>query len=85
MANVELYTTPTCPFCIRAKGYLDRQGVEYTDINVAYNPELRQEMVTRSGGGTTVPQIFINDQSIGGCDELFDLAMDGELDELLGR
>lgn len=85
MANVELYTTPTCPFCIRAKGYLDRQGVAYTDINVAYNPELRQEMVTRSGGGTTVPQIFINDQSIGGCDELFELAMDGELDELLGR
>ena len=83
MAKVEIYTTPFCPFCVRAKQYLQRQGVEYTEIDVAANSELRREMTERSDGGRTVPQIFINDQSIGGCDDLFELAMDGELDDLL--
>lgn len=83
MAKVELYTTPYCPYCIRAKQYLDKKGIEYTEIDVAANPELRQLMIERSSGGQTVPQIFINDQSIGGCDDMFELAMDGELDDLL--
>jgi glutaredoxin 3 len=83
MAKVEIYTTPFCGFCLRAKQYLKKQGIEFTEFDVSANPEMRREMTERSGGGQTVPQIFINDQSIGGCDDLFELAMDGELDDLL--
>ena len=83
MAKVEVYSTPFCPYCVRARHYLDRESIEYTNIDVSGQPELRREMFERSNGGTTVPQIFINDQSIGGCDEMFQLIRAGELDELL--
>lgn len=83
MAKVEIYTTPICPFCIRAKYYLDRQEIPYQEINVMSDPDKRQEMVERSQGGTTVPQIFIDNQPIGGCDELYELAANGELNALL--
>ena len=83
MAKVEIYTTPFCGFCLRAKQYLKKQDIEFTEYDVSANPELRREMTERSQGGMTVPQIFINDQSIGGCDDLFELAMDGELEDLL--
>jgi len=83
LAKVEMYSTPICPYCLRAKALLNQKGVTYSDINVMVNPDKRQEMTQRSGG-RTVPQIFIDGNAIGGCDEMFDLDYDGELDALLG-
>ncbi|WP_184430929.1 glutaredoxin 3 [Roseospira goensis] len=83
MATVELYTTPICPFCHRAKQLLQRKGVQYRERNVMLNPGTRAEMVDRAGGARTVPQIFINGQHIGGCDELYALDGKGGLDPLL--
>ena len=83
MADVEIYTTPICPYCIRAKALLDRKGVKYKEVNVMTNPGKRREMEQRSGGHT-VPQIFINGEGIGGCDDLFELDFDGELNTMLG-
>ena len=82
-AHVELYTTPTCPFCLRAKQLLRRKGVAYHDINVGFKRDRRAEMQERSGGRSSVPQIFINGQHIGGCDDLFARDDAGELDALL--
>lgn len=81
---VTLYTTRFCPFCIRAKRLLDSRGVEYIEIAVDLNPEKRIEMMERSGR-RTVPQIWIGEQHIGGCDDLMLLEYNGELDELLAR
>ena len=68
---------------MRARYYLDQNNIEYTNIDVSGNPVLRQKMTERSEGATTVPQIFINDQPIGGCDDMFALIRTGELDNLL--
>jgi glutaredoxin 3 len=84
MAEVEIYTIPVCPYCGRAKSLLRRKGVPYREINVAFNPSLRNAMIERSGGLRTVPQIFIADRHIGGCDDLYALEDKGELDFLLG-
>lgn len=81
-AKVKMYSTPWCPYCIRAKSLLKRKGVHYEDINVAVQPSLRKEMVELTGR-TSVPQIFINEEPIGGCDELHMLEASGKLDELL--
>ena len=81
-APVLMYSTPWCPFCIRAKRLLDSRGVSYTDIDVAREPARRGEMIERSGR-RTVPQIWIGDHHVGGCDELFALERAGRLDELL--
>lgn len=81
--GVVLYTTPWCPFCVRAKQLLDSKNVSYHDIDVAAQPELRQTMRKYSNGSHTVPQIFIGDQHIGGCDELYALERQGALDALL--
>ena len=83
MAVVEIYTTKLCPFCTRAKGLLRSKGVEFTEIAVDGNIELRREMTDRSRGGSTVPQIFINDAAIGGSDDLIALESEGLLDDLL--
>ncbi|MBF0248200.1 MAG: glutaredoxin 3 [Alphaproteobacteria bacterium] len=83
MAKVEIYSTPVCPYCVRAKALLDKKGVKYEDVNVMGNREKRKEMEQRSGGHT-VPQIFIDGEPIGGCDDLYELDFDGELDQLLG-
>lgn len=83
MAEVEIYTTPICPFCTRAKALLDKKGVTYNEINVMMNRDKRKEMEERSGGHT-VPQIFIDGKPIGGCDDLFELDFDGDLDAMLG-
>ncbi len=83
MAKVEIYTTHICGFCERAKQLLSQKGTKFTDINIMMNTEKREEMIKRSNGSTTVPQIFIGDRHIGGCDELFDLEYDGSLDKLL--
>ena len=85
MPAVELYTTPYCPYCSAAKDLLRQKGVAFKDINVAGAPELRAEMVTRAGGRTTVPQIFIGATHVGGCDDLYALDGDGKLDPLLAN
>ena len=84
MARVEIYTSMLCGFCYRAKSLLDCKGVEYEEIDVLAKPGKRAEMVERSAGKTSVPQIFIDDRHIGGCDELYILDDQGKLDPLLG-
>ncbi len=81
MATVIIYTTAWCPYCVRAKKLLDSKNVKYTEINVS-EPAARAKMVDLTGG-STVPQIVINDQALGGCDELHALERSGKLDELL--
>lgn len=83
MKPVELYTTPTCGFCMMAKRLLSSKGVTYSEIDVAREPDRRQEMMTRANGGYTVPQIFIGETHVGGCDELYALERAGKLDPLL--
>ena len=84
MAQVELYTTPFCPYCVRARALLDRKGVAFTDIYITEEPGRRAEMVRRAEGRTSVPQIFIDGEHIGGSDELVALDRTGELDVKLG-
>ncbi|ALS99980.1 glutaredoxin 3 [Lacimicrobium alkaliphilum] len=83
MSRVEIYTKNFCPFCIRAKQLLDTKGIEYQEYRIDQQPGLRAPMIERAKGGYTVPQIFINDQHIGGCDEMMALDARGELDKLL--
>ncbi len=83
MAKVEIYTTTFCPYCSRAKALLDRKGVAYDEIDVMMNSAKRREMMERAEGRHTVPQIFINGDGIGGCDELHGLERAGTLDSLL--
>ena len=83
MAAIEVYTTPYCPFCGSAKELLRRKGVEFREINVAGDHDLRARMVERAGGRMTVPQIFIGDTHVGGCDDLYALDDAGGLDPLL--
>ena len=83
MANIVIYTKPSCPFCVRAKMLLTQKGVSFTEFDIAAQPELRDEMLAKANGGHTVPQIFINDQHIGGCDDLMALESARRLDTLL--
>jgi len=83
MQPVKMYTTLVCPYCVRAKALLKQRGVEVIDeIRVDLQPELRDTMV-RITGRRTVPQIFIGDTHVGGCDELYTLEREGKLDPLL--
>lgn len=82
MPKIEIYTTQWCPYCVRAKALLDQKGASYEEID-ATDAQVRGAMVTRAGGRRTVPQIFINDQHIGGCDDLYALDSRGGLDPLL--
>lgn len=82
MANVIVYSSNHCPYCVRAKMLLDQKGISYEEIRVDTHPEKREEMVAKSGR-MTVPQIFINNQPIGGFDDLYALNTQGKLDELL--
>lgn len=83
MPTVEVYATPFCPYCARAKRLLDGKGVTYTEIDLYVEPTRRGEMVTRAGGRTTVPQIFIGAVHVGGCDDLVALDQAGKLDPML--
>jgi glutaredoxin 3 len=83
VAKVELYTTSSCPFCVRAKSLLKSKGIPFTEIDVTDDAELRQKMVEMSGGRRTVPEIFINGKIVGGYDELKALNDRGELDPML--
>jgi glutaredoxin 3 len=83
--TVEIYTKAFCPYCWRAKALLEAKGVEYNEIPVDYGGEIRDEMIQRAKGRTTVPQIFIREHHVGGCDDLHDLDRDGRLDDLISR
>jgi len=83
MSKIEIYTWSTCPFCIRAKGLLNKKGAEYTEYCIDGDEEARHKMADRANGRTSLPQIFINDQHIGGCDDIYELEFQGELDFLL--
>ena len=85
MAKVEVYSTSYCPYCMRAKALLRSKGIAFEEIDVTDDPELRAKMVKLSGGRRTVPEIFINGENIGGCDELYALERSGELDLLLAQ
>ena len=83
MKPVEIYTTPTCPYCHAAKQLLTRKGVAYREIDVSRDPDLRAAMTQRANGRRTVPQIFIGETHVGGSDDLHMLERDGKLDALL--
>ena len=80
---IEIYTSPFCGYCFRAKHLLDGKGLAYTEISVIGDPEARAEMVQRANGRTSVPQIFIGGTHVGGSDELYALERAGKLDPLL--
>jgi glutaredoxin 3 len=83
MAEIEIYTTPFCPYCARAKRLLAQKGVAFIEIDLWEFPERRAEMIERAGGRRTVPQLFINGRPIGGSDELAELERSGEFDVML--
>ena len=84
MAKVEMYSTMWCPYCARARALFERKGVEFTDIDLMEEPRRRDEMIRRAGGRTSVPQIFIDGEHIGGSDDLVALDRAGKLDPKLG-
>ena len=84
MAKVEVYSSAFCPFCVRAKKLLTKKGVNFEEIDVMRDPGRRKEMEKRAHGGRTVPQIFIDNEHVGGCDELMALERKGALDVMLG-
>lgn len=83
MPVVEIYTRTFCSYCWRAKMLLESKGIEYKEIAIDFGGELKQAMVQRASGRTTVPQIFIGDLHVGGCDDLIELEREGKLDQLL--
>ncbi|MCM2404282.1 glutaredoxin 3 [Rhizobium sp. S153] len=85
MASVTIYTRQFCGYCARAKGLLESKGVAYLEHDATDKPELRQEMISRSNGRMTFPQIFVGDVHVGGCDDLYALDRDGKLDPLLAN
>ena len=82
-AKVEIYSSQFCGYCARAKALLSKKGVDYVDYDILADSSLRDEMVKRAGGRTSVPQIFIDDRHVGGCDDLHALDRAGGLDPLL--
>lgn len=82
-SNVEIYTWSRCPFCLRAKDLLNKKNVEFTEYVIDGDEEARTQMAQRANGRRSVPQIFINDRHIGGCDDLYALNAQGKLDPLL--
>lgn len=83
MKPVEIYTSPLCGFCHAAKRLLNEKGVEFAEVDVLKQPERKPEMIQRANGGRTVPQIFVGEVHVGGCDDLFALEREGKLDGLL--
>jgi glutaredoxin 3 len=84
MPNIEIYTTTICPFCHAAKRLLAAKGAVFSEISLSKEPELRDAMIARAKGSRTVPQIFIDGNHIGGCDDLYALDASGGLEPLLG-
>jgi glutaredoxin 3 len=83
MARVKIYTTPICPYCVRAKSLLKKKGAAFDEIDVFMDADARHEMEAKSGGRYTVPQIFVGETHVGGCDDLYALDQAGRLDPLL--
>ncbi|MDO6567868.1 glutaredoxin 3 [Alteromonas sp. 1_MG-2023] len=84
MSKVEIYTKGHCPYCHRAKALLAQKGVEFQEYPIDVQPELRDVMIERANGGWTVPQIFIDDQHVGGCDDMMALEAQQKLNPMLG-
>ncbi|MFN9615636.1 MAG: glutaredoxin 3 [Dolichospermum sp.] len=82
-AKVEIYTWSTCPFCLRAKNLLNKKGVNFTEYSIDGDEDARAKMAQRANGRRSLPQIFINDHHIGGCDDIHGLDRQGKLDEML--
>ncbi len=82
-AEFTIYTKAYCPYCVRAKALLGQKGVQFDEIKIDEQPELRPAMIERANGRTTVPQIFIGDTHVGGCDDLFALENAGTLNSML--
>lgn len=82
-ATVEIYTWSTCPFCLRAKSLLNKKGVNFTEYSIDGDEDARAKMAQRANGRRSLPQIFINDNHIGGCDDIHGLDRQGKLDEML--
>lgn len=83
MPRIKIYTTPICPYCVRAKALLKKKGAPFDEVDVFMDADARQEMEDMTNGARTVPQIFIGEQHVGGCDELYALESQGQLDPLL--
>ncbi len=85
MPTITIYTTPICPYCVRAKDLLKKKGMTaWEEIDVSADPQIRETMMARAGGRRTVPQIFIGDTHVGGFDDMHALDKEGKLDALLG-
>jgi glutaredoxin 3 len=82
-AAIEIYTRPGCGYCTAAKQLLTRKKADFTELNVATDPDYREQMYGRAGAGSTFPQIFIGQTHVGGCDELYALDREGKLDAML--
>ncbi|MBK0326067.1 glutaredoxin 3 [Rhodobacteraceae bacterium F11138] len=83
MQSVEIYTSPLCGYCHAAKRLLNQKGIDFSEVDVLAQPDRKPEMIQRANGGRTVPQIFVGDIHVGGCDDLFALERAGKLDALL--
>lgn len=83
MQKVEIYTSPLCGYCHAAKRLLREKGVDFSEVDVLAEPDRKTEMTKRANGGRTVPQIFVGDTHVGGCDDLYALERAGKLDHLL--
>ncbi|MGA9254523.1 MAG: glutaredoxin 3 [Roseobacter sp.] len=83
MKTVEIYTSPLCGFCHAAKRLLSQKGIDFSEVDVLANPDRKGEMIQRANGGRTVPQIFVDETHIGGCDDLYEMERKGALDKLL--
>ncbi|MGI9521338.1 MAG: glutaredoxin 3 [Hyphomicrobiaceae bacterium] len=83
MANITIYTTLLCPYCVMAKRLLKQKGVVFDEVNIGLSSSKRAEMRERAGGSHTVPQIFIGENYVGGCDQLYELDRQGRLDSML--
>jgi glutaredoxin 3 len=83
--TIEIYTKTFCPYCWRAKQLLEAKGVNYEEISVDFGGEARKQMIQRANGRTTVPQIFIREHHVGGCDDLLALERSGQLDDLISQ
>lgn len=84
MAHVEIYTKAFCPYCVSAKALLDSKGVSFEEYDITMGGPKRAEMIERSNGGVTVPQIFIDGVHVGGCDRLHEMDAAGQIDPMLG-
>ncbi len=83
MSKIEIYTWQYCPFCIKAKNLLNKKNIQFTEYKIDGDEVAREEMSLRASGRRSLPQIFINDEGIGGCDDLYELEKENKLDNLL--